>query len=173
MGSWTSSRAVALSCQPHIRVRATRATAQRFSATVPFATLPFEMTIDPELSFPQLTCRRVYAHCADVAWSFRPAPHRPAWSLFRAPLCQGRRVKESRWSRLFRMRRRYHPSPGCPHCFLRPGRTRESVRPKAKTVLRVRPLPCLPPYAGYLHNVHAVIGSIAADGTSGARILAK
>jgi hypothetical protein len=25
---------------------------------------------------------------------------------------------------------------------------------KAKTVLRVRPLPCLPPYAGYLHNVH-------------------
>jgi hypothetical protein len=26
---------------------------------------------------------------------------------------------------------------------------------KAKTVLRVRPLPCLPPYAGYLHNVHA------------------
>src|SRR5258707_13300328 len=26
---------------------------------------------------------------------------------------------------------------------------------KAKTVLRVRPFPCLPPYAGYLHNVHA------------------
>jgi hypothetical protein len=34
-------------------------------------------------------------------------------------------------------------------------RAEYAVAFKAKTVLRVRPLPCLPPYAGYLHNVHA------------------